>query len=321
MKNNFNKIRIIFNPLAGRKTPLAFLGNKLLRIRKATHEKFKNMTECAQALSTALQKLGYDVEMCGTQGPCDAQRLSKEAVASGCELVVAMGGDGTINEVIQPLVNTKTALAVMPKGTANVFAQHLNLPLSIPAIAHTIAFGEKTLIDAGKLNEKYFCSMAGIGLDAAIIQSTDKFLKKILGGLAYFIVLLWELLFYPFDPILFTLDNSTEKNKAYLLIISNIQYYAGNLVLFPKANIHDGCLDVLAFKKKGFWTMLHFFYLLRTNKLRTYKHIHYFQCQKCDITGGHPFPMHCDAEYYGESPAVIEVVQNSLWIIQPKPGA
>src|SRR5204862_2762992 len=130
-----------------------------------------------------LRDYGWNVELRLTQGAGDARRLAREAVEQHIDVVIAAGGDGTINEVIQELAGSETALGVLPFGTVNVWARETNIPLDNTSACAVLLHGETRRIDLGKVNDRYFLLMVGIGLDAVIAQAVEKKPIKRLGVL------------------------------------------------------------------------------------------------------------------------------------------
>ena len=121
-----------------------------------------------------LQKGGWNIDVAVTEEPGHAFELSKKARMKRMDVVFAAGGDGTLNEVMQPLVNSDTALAFLPTGSINMWAKDTHTPLEVPAAAHALAKGKFRTIDVGKINDTYFLTVAGAGFDGKVIQDYQK---------------------------------------------------------------------------------------------------------------------------------------------------
>ncbi|HKP72069.1 MAG TPA: diacylglycerol kinase family protein, partial [Pyrinomonadaceae bacterium] len=140
-----------------------------------------------------LRGRGIEVEAVSTRAPHDATRLAAEATREGCGEVVVSGGDGTINEALQGLVGTRTRLGIWPAGTANVLARELQLPFDAEGAADVIARGETRRIYAGCATDeatevrRYFFLMAGIGLDASVVERVRPRLKRRVGEGAFWV--------------------------------------------------------------------------------------------------------------------------------------
>src|SRR5439155_5604546 len=129
-----------------------------------------------------LRRHGWQVELKLTQAAGDAQRLALEAVEQHIDVVIAVGGDGTINEIIQALAGSETALGVLPGGTANVWAREVGIPLNVSGAREALIQGQARRIDLGRANERYFLLMSGIGLDGEVTQAVEKKSLKRLGA-------------------------------------------------------------------------------------------------------------------------------------------
>lgn len=195
----------------------------------------------------------------------DARRLAAEAVREGCRTVIAAGGDGTVNEVLNGIGDVpegfeRTRLAVLPLGTVNVFARELALPLDVERAWQTIVAGAETLIDLpcaeyvlkGGTTRRYFAQLGGAGLDARAVELVHWPLKKKIGPLAY----VWaglQALLSPASRIKVTADGQSLVGE--LVLIGNGKFYGGNYRVFPKADLRDGLLDVRVFPKVNWFTL------------------------------------------------------------------
>src|SRR5581483_6137548 len=130
---------------------------------------------------------GWQVDLQPTRGPGDGTRIAREAAARGYDIVVAAGGDGTVNEVVNGLANTQTALAALPIGTVNVWVRELGLPLQPRAAAEALLGCQPRTIDLGRAGERYFLLMCGVGFDAAVTAEVRAAEKRRLGIFAYFL--------------------------------------------------------------------------------------------------------------------------------------
>src|SRR5947208_11320903 len=135
-----------------------------------------------------LRRSGWSVKLRLTKEAGDARQQAREAVAQQVNVVIAAGGDGTINEIIQGLAGSETALGVLPFGTVNVWARETNMPLDNSGACAVVLHGKTRRIDLGKVDDRYFLLMVGIGLDAVIAQAVEKKPIKRLGVLGYLLV-------------------------------------------------------------------------------------------------------------------------------------
>src|SRR5579884_2528085 len=166
---------------------------------------------------TFLRAQGWQVDLKLTQAAGDARRLAQEAVDQRVAMVVVAGGDGTINEVIQALAGSETALGVLPGGTVNVWAREVGIPLDIAGAREVLIHGQIRSIDLGRVNERYFLLMAGIGLDGEVTHAIERQPVKRLGLIAYLFVGAWLGLGYPAFRALLQVDGETIRPMRYRL--------------------------------------------------------------------------------------------------------
>ncbi|MEN9937391.1 MAG: hypothetical protein RLZZ387_3970, partial [Chloroflexota bacterium] len=155
---------IVFNPMAGQA---------------------ESFQQDLQAAAEIWRESGWQVDLRPTEGPGDGTRIAREAAEEGYDVVVAAGGDGTINEVVNGLAGTRAALAPLPVGTMNVWARELGLPLQPRATAEALLQARVRSIDLGRAGSRYFLLMAGVGFDAAVVGEVRSPEKRRLGILAY----------------------------------------------------------------------------------------------------------------------------------------
>lgn len=188
-----------------------------------------------------------------TQRRGHARDLARQASQEGWA-VVAIGGDGTINEIGSALIGTQTPMGIIPKGSGNGLATELGIPKE-PEAACKILLNSKILnIDAGQFNDRYFINMAGIGLDARVALAFDRHHKR--GILPYYYLTLRELFCYQAPPIAMKI-NGGEQNVAPLLIaIGNGQQYGNGAKIAPQARLNDGLFHVTLVPKMSFWKIL-----------------------------------------------------------------
>ena len=184
----------------------------------------------------------FDVEIKATEGPGHASQLATAAVADGVDLVAAVGGDGSMNEVASALVNTNIPLIIIPTGSGNGLARHLGIPLDFRRAVGLIADGRDIKMDVGRVGEKYFFNMAGIGFDGLISKEFARFKRRGYG--TYVCCIIQNLLSYKAVSYKLSLDGKQTDVKSKLIAIANAQQYGNNFVIAPQAKHDDGLLDV-----------------------------------------------------------------------------
>lgn len=249
----------------------------------------------AASLESAIRQLSPEPELHLTKGPGDAAAIAERLASEGHELVVAGGGDGTMNEVLQGVCRANarrspgerhTALGVLPLGTMNVFSVELKLPgRDIAECWRRITAGTRSQIDLWTANEHYFVQLGGAGLDAQIVQETSWEQKKKFGPLSYVMSAMNVLLRPP--PTLSVRMNGRAPLLGTVVLIGNGRHYGGPFPLFRDAVNTDGKLDLIIFRGLG---GMEFLQLLRGMLLDGYH-----ECEYLDYIQAEEFTVETDA--------------------------
>lgn len=212
--------------------------------RSGAHRKRDRGHDAANMLAM-LGESGVDAEPWPTTGPGSASDLAHRAAQAGVDLVIASGGDGTINEVVQGLAGSTTPMAIWPGGTANVLARELAIP-TVPAdVVAIIAADRRKRIALGRAGERYFALMAGIGLDASIVRGVSPHLKAAYGEGAFWVSGLKHVVGWKPEP--FTIEADGTKYEGAAVVIGNAARYGGSLSITPRASVSNAELDVCIF--------------------------------------------------------------------------
>lgn len=257
----------------------------------------------------------------------DARRLAAEAVRDGFDPVVTAGGDGTLNEVLNGIGDVpdgfeRVRLGVIPLGTVNVFARELGIPLQPVRAWEILNCGQETRVDLpwletvrkGKTERQYFAQLAGAGLDARAIELVDWNMKKKVGGLAYVLAGL-RALREPKTRIRAEADGNRIEGE--LVLIGNGRRYGGEFQLFPEADMRDGLIDVCAFPRVTWLTLVRCsFPLLVSHRLPTGV-VQRLQSNTIRLTAEGPVPAEVDGELAGVLPATLGVDPMRLRVVVP----
>ncbi len=184
----------------------------------------------------------FDYSIVKTQYAGHAVEIAAAAAKDNVDIVVAIGGDGTINEIGRSLVHTNTALGIIPCGSGNGLARHLHIPMDAKAAIDLLNTGERTCVDYGKINDMPFFCTCGVGFDAFVSLKFADSGKR--GLLTYLENTLHESLTY--EPETYEIENEegTIKYKAFLIACANASQYGNNAYIAPQASLTDGLMDV-----------------------------------------------------------------------------
>ena len=243
---------------------------------------------------------GLDVQLRPTQQAGHARELAAAAVTEGATSIVAAGGDGTINEVVNGIGTAGIPLGILPLGTANVFARELRLPLRTQRAWSVIQAGQTRAVDLGVAEagaeRRYFVQLAGIGFDAAAIKEASWELKKKIGPLSY-VVAGWRVL--------------RRKPRLPGVFIGNGRFYGGPFAMFPAANLADGKLDICVMERPRLWDAV----AVLMGRHTTQPGVKYFQAETYQHDGALPFEL--DGELAGTTPVKFSVLPRALRVIVP----
>lgn len=231
------------------------------------------------------------------------------------DLIIIVGGDGTINEVVNGLRDYKVKIGLIPVGSENVFATELKIPKNVKKACEIILKGRTRKIDLGVINKKKFIFVAGIGFDAHAITKIRPKLKKLIGKHSYKIAGLETLFKHKAEELTIKIGKKTE--KGYFVLASNVKNYGGNFKITPKAKLDDGYLDICIFQNKDVWSVMKYVVGGITGHITRLKDIKHYQVKKATITSEKAVLYHTDAELGGKTPVEIKVLAKKLKIITP----
>lgn len=185
----------------------------------------------------------FEYEVVYTHYAGHAPQLAQEAIERGANIVAAVGGDGTVNEVGKALIHSSAALAIIPVGSGNGLARHLAIPVRLTHAIQSLKHAHPQLIDTAKINEKTFLGVAGIGFDARIAWEFSHFGKR--GFFSYCRVALKEFSKYKPESYFMTVDGKEIVREAFILTFANSSQYGNQMIIAPHANLKDGFLDLV----------------------------------------------------------------------------
>ncbi len=248
----------------------------------------------------------------------DARAFAEQAVAAGFTTIVAAGGDGTVNEVVNGIAGSGVALGILPVGTMNVFAAELGLPNDLAAAWSVILAGYTRKIDLVRANTRYFVQLAGVGLDAQVVQETSWNFKKNFGPLSYVISAAQIAARKP--PRLIVEADDREREGSFVLI-GNGRFYGGPVAVFKDARIDDGLLDVLIFKNLGYLDIARYLGTIFMGKHTGLADVEYFQTKRAAVRSDEDVPVEVDGEVIAQLPITFRISSRKLRVLVPEPLA
>ncbi|RPJ72440.1 MAG: diacylglycerol kinase family lipid kinase [Acidobacteria bacterium] len=244
----------------------------------------------------ALEQTGTAGEVVLTERRGHARGLSVEAVRSGCDVVVAWGGDGTINEVGAGVIASPAALGVVRAGSGNGMARELGIPVDPQAALRVALAGDERLVDAGRFQGRTFFNVAGIGFDAWMAGCFDSLGGERRGLARYTIATFRRGFTYPAAEYLLDVDGERLETRALVLAIANFRQYGGNVIVAPPARPDDGLLDLVAVGPRGAASRLLLVPRLYGGTLHLASGVLVRRARRITVTTAEPAPSHVDGE-------------------------
>lgn len=286
-------IRFIYNPRSGIIHPEQM-------IRRIIAESFpSNLCE-------------YDFHI--TQGKYHAFTLAKSAVDEGFDIVVAIGGDGTVNETACALVNSGVNLGIMPNGSGNGLARGLGIPLSIRRSAKLITTGKPRCIDVGSVENRYFFVTAGFGFDAVIGKRFED--GRIRGPAKYYMIGLREFFRYNMAEYQIKFENHHINTIALVVAVANVREYGNNAIIAPNARPDDGFLDLAIIGQTGLASALFHLPFLFTGRIDRTPFTKIYRATSFEIVREFPAPFTLDGEVHnGGTQLNVTMIPDALNVI------
>ena len=273
-------------------------------------------SERAQRKRAEVEALAQDCRVCATTCTGEAESMARRGVKEGFENIVAAGGDGTVNEVVNGLAGTNATLGVLPIGTMNVFATELGLPVNdLERCWNIIRSESRRAVDLPKANQKFFVQLAGVGLDAQVVQETSAQFKRNFGPLSYLISAAQIAARQP--PRLSIQSDEAPVKEGSFVLVGNGRLYGGPFPFFKHAVIDDGLLDVIVFKSLGYLEIIKYLQdVVFSDDIRV-PEIEYFQTQRLRVESEQLVPVELDGELVGNCPVEFTLQERSLRVFVP----
>ncbi len=290
------KIQAIINPISG-------VGSK---------------RKIPKMLEEMCDKSGHSLAISFTEYAGHASELTRRAIDEGAQVILAVGGDGTVNEIARAMLHSDAVLGIIPKGSGNGLARELHIPIDVKGALEVIRKGMVTTIDSCMANDRIFFCTCGVGFDAAVSQKFAN--EKHRGSLTYIKNTVEEYLSYKPEPYeLVVDDDQTIKERAFLVACANASQYGNNAFIAPHANIEDGKMDVTILAPFTPLDIAPLAIQLFTKQIDRNSKIRTLQAREVTIVRQKPGVMHLDGEpVMADSRVHIKILPRSLKIFTPE---
>jgi diacylglycerol kinase (ATP) len=285
---------IILNPAAGRSRSS---GRRLGRVVAALER-----SGCAAVLRRAGRDSG------------DVERLAREAEAE-FDIIVAAGGDGTLNAVVNGMKGAPRAVALLPFGTANVLAREIGLPRDPEGLAELIASTPARPVWPGRVGDRLFLTVASSGFDAAIVKAVNPRLKRHTGRVAFAWAILMGLRRYRTCELCVRVDGF--EHSAVTMIAAKGRFYAGPYTIAPLADLAEPMLDLVLFQRSGRLAVLGYLAALLLGNLPRRRDITFLRARAASVSAADAVLVQADGEIVAHLPVKIAVAEQPLLLVRP----
>jgi YegS/Rv2252/BmrU family lipid kinase len=244
----------------------------------------------------------------------DVERLAREAEAD-FDIIVAGGGDGTLNAVVNGMAGATRAIALLPLGTANVLAREIGLPRDPERLAELIAAGSARPIWPGRVGDRLFLTMASSGFDAETVAAVNPRLKRYLGRLAFAWAILVCLRRYRACELGVRVDGV--EHRAATVIAAKGRLYAGPHVIAPRADLAEPMLDLVLLQRSGRLAVLRYLGALLLGRVSGRQDITVLRARGAFVSAAEAVPVQADGEIVARLPVLIGIAEQPLRLVQP----
>ncbi len=268
-----------------------------------------------ERLIDRLTRLSIDFDIHWTERPGHAIELAEKGAQSHA-VVVSVGGDGTLNEVVNGLAGQQAALGVIPVGSGNDFARALNIPFHFEQALQVLLQGRKKHVDLGKANERYFHNGVGIGFDAWVVH-TSLGVKRLRGNAIYLYSVLRTLMNYQPVPLELSFNGTVKVDDYFMVSVGNGVSMGGGFYLTPDAEINDGLFDLCLIQNMPVVSILKNLIKVYSGKHKEDPRVEMTRTDKLTIASRQPFAVHVDGELLSlkVDKLEIEIIPRGLEVI------
>lgn len=287
----------ILNPVAGK--------GKTLKLVPDIHDYFRGRDE--EYIIETTEYPGHATEIAAGYSSCEDCRI------------YSIGGDGTLNEVLNGMAESGSSLAAIPGGSGNDFIKSIIGSHHLKDIIKNVIGGKERLIDLAKVNDKYYINITSLGFDAQVVLKTLNYKKLplISGKMAYMLGILTSIIKCESHDMEIVIDGRPHKTKTLLVAVGNGKYYGGGMLALPKADINDGLLEICLVEEMKRLRILHLFPRYMKGLHETIPGVHFYRAKNVEIIPDKPVPMNLDGEVLLAGKAVFTIIKNGLRFVSP----
>ncbi|MCX7709545.1 MAG: diacylglycerol kinase family lipid kinase [Clostridia bacterium] len=255
-----------------------------------------------------------------TEGPGHATEIARMQVSRRVERIYSVGGDGTLNEVLNGMAGSQSSLGIIPSGSGNDFIKSIRNPVNLQNILSETIEGEEMHIDLGRLNDRYFVNIASMGFDAEVVHNARRFkrIPGVSGSFAYVLGIIFTAFSYRGNLLDLVIDGQRMNMNTLLVAIANGKYYGGGMMPAPEAIIDDGEFEICTIKNLNILKILSCFPKLMKGTHGEIKEVSFHTGKSVAIRCRNPVVMNIDGEILISREAVFEIIPKGVKIITPR---
>lgn len=269
-------------------------------------------------IEEAFRSSSHEYRLSLTEAPGHATELAREAVRAGYERIVAIGGDGTMNEVLNGVAETAAALGVIPSGTGNDLARSLGIPLDLKAATRVALDPLVRRIDLGKERGAYFAVLAGLGFAADVIHHTNTHRGPLRGQLAIAASVVATVAALTPKPLHVTIDGVSYDGPTEAVFVMNTRFCGGGLMVAPDAKEDDGLFDIVLMRDFTRMELLKILPKVYSGRHVGHPKVEFYRGRTVKIASAWPLVKMVDGNTYGETPLEAEIVPGALAVLAPQ---
>lgn len=257
-----------------------------------------------------------------TSAPGEAVAVSRRSILEGYDVVVAVGGDGTVNEVVNGLASaevpgeTPGLLGVIPGGTGNDFAEALEIPPNLTEACRILFQAEFTSIDLGQVIDRYFVNVVGVGFDGAVSHTVNQISKFLPGSSSYILAALKNLFFYQTQPVEIHLDDRKLQCTPLLIAVGNGRSYGGGMQVVPGAVMDDGYFDICIIEDLPRMKVIPNLARVFSGQHTEMEEVSIYRSRRVKLKASEPLPLHIDGEDFCSREMEFTLRSSSLKVIK-----
>ena len=293
MALNHPRIALIHNPQAGR----------------------GKAVDAARRLQAALAGAGMTPREHLTMGRGHAEELVGRAVEQGAEVVMVVGGDGTVHEAAQTLAGSHARLAPLPAGRCNDFCRSLGLACEPEALVAAVAAGTTRAVDLARVNGRNYCTVGAVGFDAEVSRYVDLMRAPLWGQPAYIYAVLRTLGRYRPPQVTLTWDEGHYHGPLFLAAVANTPTYGNQIRIVPQARADDGHLDICLVRPVGIFKVMRFLPSVLKGSHGAVPEVSFLRTRKVRIDCDRPMELWADGEPVATSPLSVEILPGALKVV------